>query len=349
MKKRIGIVGTGNSVSIGYFHAMGLVSDDRCEIVAVLNRSLERSQKFIADLSLNAKAYTNYDEMLDDIDGVIICTPNNSHIEYAVDAMKKHVAVLLEKPMSDNFSKCQQLVDVARETEVFCMIGYTNRFSNQVETLSKFVRENLGNIYTVDITYGGERQANPQVQHEWRHRKNVSGAGALIDYGAHAIDLLNVICNINIAKLNCMTSTFIENRKDENGVMQKVENDDVAMVNAVGLKGEMCSLTMSRVGHNGCEFTIIGEGGKVKGKIKDNKFSYLPKEKNGGFASDWEIVESPPQDMKFGAFEKQNHAFIDGLLTQNSSQICTVNDAFYVEKVLNCCINSNKIGSVITV
>ncbi len=349
MKKKIGIVGTGNSVSIGYFHAMGLIDEDRCEIVAVLNRSLERSEKFITDLKLNAKAYTDYEIMLEDVDGVIICTPNDSHVDYAVKAMEKGVGVLLEKPLSNDFSKCKKLVETAERTGAFSMIGYTNRFNNQVETLSSFVKKNIGKIFTIDMTYGGERQANPQVEYEWRHNKAQSGSGALVDYGAHAVDLIKVICGVEIAKVNCMVNTCINERKDANGTVRIVETDDVAVVNAVGTGGELCSMTMSRVGHNGCEMTVIGECGKIIANVKDNKFKYLKKAKDGGYESQWLQLESPAQDMKFGAFKKQNTAFIDGLFNINNSQVCSVTDAYYVEKVLNCCVKSSKNDSVVTV
>ncbi|MEG1519701.1 MAG: Gfo/Idh/MocA family oxidoreductase, partial [Clostridia bacterium] len=188
MKLRIGLVGTGTTVSIGASHVNGFKTEQRAEVTAIFNRTFKRSEEFIKAHNLDAIAYSSYDELLDNVDGVVICTPNDSHVDYAIRALQKDVAVLLEKPISNSFDSAKQLMEVAKTAKAFNMIGYTNRFSNQVQAMKKLVSEKMTRVFHVNITYGGQRCSNPLTAYEWRMSKAYSGNGALIDYGSHAFD-----------------------------------------------------------------------------------------------------------------------------------------------------------------
>ena len=47
----------------------------------------------------------------------------------------------------------------------------------------------MGKIFTYRETLGGCRIANPGVKLEWRMQKQLSGTGALADFGCHMLDL----------------------------------------------------------------------------------------------------------------------------------------------------------------
>src|SRR4029079_17124123 len=107
-KVRIAIIGAGAVAD--YHHVPGIVLDPRAELVAICdpNEKLlaERLQKWG-----KMKATTKYEEIAadPDIDAVIICTPNFTHlpITLACTAGNKHV--MCEKPLGLNFDESAQM------------------------------------------------------------------------------------------------------------------------------------------------------------------------------------------------------------------------------------------------
>ncbi|HKL59875.1 MAG TPA: Gfo/Idh/MocA family oxidoreductase, partial [Sphaerochaeta sp.] len=150
MQVKIGIVGTGSTVSIGSYHTHALKQIQDVAITAVYNRSLERSKAFITDHNLaNTIAYTTYEELLDAVDGVIICTPSNVHTTFILQAIQARKAILVEKPIVSTYSDCALILDALEAEPVFAMVGYSLRFSRQVLELKRLITEKMGKIYNL--------------------------------------------------------------------------------------------------------------------------------------------------------------------------------------------------------
>ena len=91
---RVGIVGVGNTIGIAGNHIDGYLRVPEAKITAVYDIIRERAAGYIEKFGLEgAKACESYEELLDLVDAVSICTPNASHIELTVQALKagKHV------------------------------------------------------------------------------------------------------------------------------------------------------------------------------------------------------------------------------------------------------------------
>ena len=87
MKTRIALIGAG---FISDYHARGLQTLADVEIVAVVSKNLDNAQKFA--LQYNIKEALNDISSLvkrDDLDAVIISTPNQFHAPYAIEFLKK--------------------------------------------------------------------------------------------------------------------------------------------------------------------------------------------------------------------------------------------------------------------
>ncbi len=72
-------------------------------------------------------------------DAIIVATPAVSHVEIAVRALAKNLAVLLEKPVAPSASSAVPLLEAARSSAGFIMPGHVLRFSRDhvrmIETL----------------------------------------------------------------------------------------------------------------------------------------------------------------------------------------------------------------------
>ena len=76
-----------------------------------------------------AKIFTTYKEMIasDEIDAVVICTPDHTHAQIAIDAAKAGKHVYLEKPMTHSIEEAIELRNTIRLTGVVFQLGHENR------------------------------------------------------------------------------------------------------------------------------------------------------------------------------------------------------------------------------
>lgn len=188
MKKlRIGIVGIGG---MGSVHLSSHVSNPQVEIVALCDLIVERCQRAIDACELNAKAYTDFKEMIDNetLDAVDICTPNDFHSIIAVYALEHGLHVFSEKPDAMNTEEVLKMYDAYKKSGKILMVMRNNRYYSNSEYLKKYVEDgNAGEIYCGRC--GWIRRRGIPGKGGWFTTKAKSGGGPLIDLGVHMIDL----------------------------------------------------------------------------------------------------------------------------------------------------------------
>src|SRR5215472_3824789 len=121
---QIGVIGVGGrgSDDAKNFQAYG-DAHNACQIVAICD--VYEKRKRIAAEKYNCKGYLDYRELLarDDIDAVIIATPDHWHAKIALDAMDHGKDVYLEKPMCHTNEEIRQLVNTVKETKRVLQVG----------------------------------------------------------------------------------------------------------------------------------------------------------------------------------------------------------------------------------
>ena len=82
MKKlRLGLVGSGNMMAI---HVKGVLQLDNVEIVAVCDIVEENARKVADALGGTAKIFSDYCDMVDMIDAVMIALPHDLHLKVEI-------------------------------------------------------------------------------------------------------------------------------------------------------------------------------------------------------------------------------------------------------------------------
>ena len=76
----------------------------------------------------NYKFYDNLDELIDAVDGIIICTPADTHYEIAKKALKK-VDILVEKPLALKSSQEKSLINIEKKNNKLIMSKYFIEYS----------------------------------------------------------------------------------------------------------------------------------------------------------------------------------------------------------------------------
>jgi predicted dehydrogenase len=180
---RLGLVGLGN---IAGYHAEFLEDVATAELVAGLDIDADARESFAEEHDI--ETFTEVASLFATVDAVIVTTPNRYHEEYAVAALEAGVHVLLEKPLAHTLESAERIAAVARECDAICMVGFNNRFANPVEVLKHDIRTGrYGDVTHVEANY--VRRRGIPGRGSWFTSKEVSGGGALIDIGVHAIDL----------------------------------------------------------------------------------------------------------------------------------------------------------------
>ena len=80
----------------------------------------------------------SYQSMIDNVDSIHICIPNNFHYEYASKSLDAGVSTLVEKPLTKNSTEAFNLVELALEKGVVLQVGNIFRFSNSLKTVSSY-------------------------------------------------------------------------------------------------------------------------------------------------------------------------------------------------------------------
>lgn len=136
---------------------------------------------------------TNYQDIIqrDEVQAVIIATPNFLHppIAHAAIAAGKHV--LCEKPLALNAADAQAMADAADRAGVRHMTAFTYRFVPAMRYLRHLVaRGDLGQPYhyrSCRLQDWGTRDLG------WRQEKKLAGTGELGDMLSHRIDFAHTL------------------------------------------------------------------------------------------------------------------------------------------------------------
>jgi predicted dehydrogenase len=194
---KFAIIGAG-AVS-DYHHVPGIRLDPRATLTAVCDASRELLDRRQGEWG-PARYVTDYREALDrdDVDAVIIATPNYTHKEIALAAARAGKHVMCEKPLSLNASDVREMYQGCRHAGVIHMTAFTYRLAPSMRWMRHLLRSGaLGE----PRHFRSQRFLDwPETSWGWRQYKDKAGAGDLFDMTIHridfAIDLLGPISQV---------------------------------------------------------------------------------------------------------------------------------------------------------
>ena len=144
----------------------------------------QNPQKFFPKVNV----VKNIEEILTDkvIDLVSICSPNNTHFEYAKLALLSGKHVLVEKPFTAFSQQANELIALAKVVNKKLFVFQNRRFDSDFLTVEKIINSGrLGEILNFEIHYNRFKpELNPK---KWKEL-NDEGSGIIYDLGAHIID-----------------------------------------------------------------------------------------------------------------------------------------------------------------
>ena len=188
--EKIGLALVGSTGAIGNTHIEGIEEASSAKLIGVNARRQEPLTRQAAELEVHA--YPKLDDLLgsSEVDAVIIATPQPSHLEIALRAIKAGKHVLVEKPLSVTPSEADQMVTAARDANLKLGVLFNNRFRPEAQKMRQLLDQGvIGKLYRASMVSGMFRTQNYYDSLAWRGTWKHEGGGALINQGIHAIDM----------------------------------------------------------------------------------------------------------------------------------------------------------------
>jgi scyllo-inositol 2-dehydrogenase (NADP+) len=184
MEKPIATALLAYGLSGKIFHAPFLESNKAFDFYAVL----ERNHKKASLDYQNTKSFSTIDALLADenIELVVVNTPNNTHFDYAKQVLEANKHVLIEKPATTSVFEFIELLALAKKVNKHVFIYQNRRWSSDFVATKKIIDSGkLGEIIEVHLRFDRYR---PEIGLKAFKENPVAGSGILYDLGSHLLD-----------------------------------------------------------------------------------------------------------------------------------------------------------------
>lgn len=171
------------------FHGPLLKVNEGFEVVQILERSKELSKEMYPDALISR----NYDEILgnNDIELVIVNTPDIYHFDMARQAMEAGKHVIVEKPVTRSIEDARKLINLSKEKGVVFSVFQNRRWDGDFLTLKKVLEQGkLGRLVEFESHY--DRYRNVIDKESWKEESDEMG-GVLFNLGSHMVDQAYVL------------------------------------------------------------------------------------------------------------------------------------------------------------
>lgn len=184
---RVGVVGTSWWVDAMYLPALN--HNPNVDVRAICGRNRDNAQT-IADNWNIPHVFTDYNKLLDsdEIDAVVISTPNDTHYPITMKALDNNLHVLCEKPIALSYADAQEMANKAQEKGVKHLVPFTYRFMPTARYLKELIDDGyIGRSYHLNMRYYTDYARDDDYM--WRFDVKRAGSGVLGDLGSHFLYL----------------------------------------------------------------------------------------------------------------------------------------------------------------
>ena len=182
---KVGLIGFGAGGQT--FHAPVLTMVEGLHLAKI--RAVKPEQVAVAQSKYpTAAVVSTSDEICNDenIDLVVITTPNTSHYSLAMQALQAGKNVVVDKPFTINTKDADELIAEAAKRNLVLSVYHSRRFDSDYYTVQKVIRNDLlGGLVEMESRY--DRFRNFLKPNSWRE-EDTPGSGILYDLGSHLID-----------------------------------------------------------------------------------------------------------------------------------------------------------------
>ena len=217
---RLGLVGAGR---MGRTHLRALRESSEVRIAAVAEPLDTLRDEAVATFGVTG--YSSLSEMItsDGIDGVLIVTPSDSHVDVIALVAAAGLPILCEKPCGVTAEDTRRAQRIVRDAGVALQIGYWRRFVPRLELLREGIESgHFGDVLSLScLQWDGEP---PTAAFRAR------SGGIFIDMGVHEFDQARWLTGSDFTTMSAYRSAAIS----DPGVSQDPDSAQVLGVTTSG-------------------------------------------------------------------------------------------------------------------
>ncbi|MFE9998331.1 Gfo/Idh/MocA family protein [Streptomyces avermitilis] len=185
---RVALVGYGLAGSV--FHAPLIAATEGLALDTVVTTNPERQEQASAEFGDSLRFAATPDDLwsrADELDLVVIASPNKTHVPIATAALKAGLPVVVDKPIAGTAAEARELAALADERGLLLSVFQNRRWDNDFLTLRKLLEEGeLGDAWRFESRFERWR---PQPKGGWRESGDPAEIGGLLyDLGSHLVD-----------------------------------------------------------------------------------------------------------------------------------------------------------------
>ncbi|MEW2393754.1 Gfo/Idh/MocA family oxidoreductase [Streptomyces venezuelae] len=252
---RVGLIGYGLAGSV--FHAPLIAATEGLVLDTVVTSNPERQAQARAEFGDDLRCAASADELwdrADELDLIVIASPNKTHVALATAALKAGLPAVVDKPIAGTATEARELAALADERGLLLSVFQNRRWDNDFRTLRALLDDGeLGDVWRFESRFERWR---PRPKGGWRESGDPEEIGGLLyDLGSHVVDQALVLFGPAV-------SVYAESDVRRPGA----EADDdtfLAVTHANGVRSHLyVSATTAQLGPR---FRVLGsEAGYVK-------------------------------------------------------------------------------------
>lgn len=294
---RLAIIGLGY---MGQGHTRVLSVLPEVNVVAVCDKDSQKTGKISKQYKV--KPYQNFLELLrkEELDAISICLPTSLHFKAASNAVKKGIALFIEKPICSKIEEAKDLIKIAKYQKVPIMVGHIERFNPVVNEIKQRIKsQELGKVLQIHT----QRFSPPPAR--------AFDVSAVVDLATHDIDIIQYILDQEPIRIYAETDNKAHKKEDLMTAILRFKNGVIGLVEVSWLHP-----TKTR------KISVLGENGMYVADYLTQEL-YFYKQNNKYFKNQpFQPASATWADVVKIAFESREplqielEAFIGAILTK---------------------------------
>jgi predicted dehydrogenase len=242
---RLGVIGTGHMAA---HYAQSWVAIPEIVFVAISDVNADSRRKF-SDICCNAgrpkpREFEDFKSMItacrDELDAVYVSTPHTLHAEHGVAVVESGLDLLMEKPMVTSVEEAQRLISARDKSRSTVVIAFQGALSPLIANTRQRIRTGeFGELVSVAGTIW-ENWSSRYAGH-WKQRLELSGGGFMFDTGAHMMNTVCVLADVDCERVSAFTNNRRRNVDVVCAVAGRLTSGALFTLNAAGDGPAGCS------------------------------------------------------------------------------------------------------------
>ncbi|MBT04081.1 MAG: inositol 2-dehydrogenase [Crocinitomicaceae bacterium] len=225
---KFAILGLGR---IGRLHADTIITNPNSELVSIndpKNNEINNLKKKYLCQVMSIDDIASDDQ----IKGLLICTPTETHVDLIKKFLHTKKAVFCEKPLDLNLKKVENIVQLVRDTKSQVMVGFNRRFDPHFAKLKlHLIQKEIGIIEQIIIT--SRDPSPPTIEYI------TQSGGIFKDMAIHDFDMAVFLVGEKIHSISALGSNLVSKKIEQAGdydtaniLMKTVSGKQISIINS---------------------------------------------------------------------------------------------------------------------